>query len=180
MKYIFVSDIFGKTAPLSHFARQFNAEHQIIDPYNGQLQAVVDEPLQYAHFVDKCDHDGYFQKLNSILTKVSESTTVIGFSAGGAAAWRSVAKVKNPHIKKLIAFYPSQIRHHLDVAAPIPCEIIFPRQEPHFDVYTVMEKVSTQHKITCKVSDYQHGFMNPLSAGFNSAGYQYFSQYLLA
>ncbi len=180
MKYIFVTDIFGMTAHLSHFARQFNAQYQIIDPYNGQLQTVVDEPLQYTRFMEECDHDGYFKKLNNALAKVDSATTVIGFSAGGAAAWRSVAEIKNPHIKKLIAFYPSQIRHHLNVNAPIPCEIIFPKNEPHFDVYTVMQKVSDQHQIRCQVSDYQHGFMNPLSAGFNSTGYQHFSQYLLA
>lgn len=180
MKYIIVSDIFGKTAHLNHFARQFNAEFQIIDPYNGQLQEVKDESSQYAHFIEKCDHDGYFKKLNSILTKVNETVIVIGFSAGGAAAWRSIAKIKNPHIKKLIAFYPSQIRYHLDINAPIPYEIIFAKNELHFDVYTVMEKLSNKHNVVCKVSDYQHGFMNPLSGGFNSIGYQYFSQYLLA
>lgn len=180
MRYIFVSDIFGKTAHLSHFASQFNAEHQIIDPYNGQLQAVVDESSQYTRFIEKCDHDGYLKKLNSTFNKVTQATTVIGFSAGGAAAWRSIAEINNPQIKKLIAFYPSQIRHHLDIKAPVPYEVIFPKQEPHFDVNKVIESVSEQHQISCQVSDYEHGFMNPLSTGFNSAGYQYFSQYLMS
>lgn len=179
MKYIFVSDIFGKTAHLSHFARQFNTDHLIVDPYNGELQVVSDDQQQYAHFVFKCNHDGYVNKLNPILNKMTTETTVIAFSAGGAAAWRSIAHVKNPHIKKLIAFYPNQIRNYLDIVSPIPCELIFPANEQHYDIQHIVKRLSQQVHIKCIVSDYKHGFMNPLSTGFNSAGYQHFCKYLL-
>jgi len=178
MKYIFVSDIFGKTAHLSHFAKQFNTDHLIVDPYNGELQAVTDDEQQYAHFMSKCNHNGYANKLNSIFENIATATTVIAFSAGGAAAWRSIAHVNNPHIKKLIAFYPNQVRHYLDVISPIPCELIF-TNEQHFDIHHVIKGLSAQKQIMCTVTDYKHGFMNPLSTGFNSAGYQQLCRYLL-
>lgn len=179
MEYIIVSDIFGKTAHLSHFARQFTAKSIIVDPYNGHLQPVIDEQLQYDLFISECGHDNYFNKLNTILSRVTKATTLIGFSAGGAAAWRSQAAVKNPQIKKLVAFYPNQIRHHLDLVANVTCEFIFAKQEAHFDVGPIAASLEQQAKVKCQLVDYGHGFMNPLSKCFDSFGYQQYSHYLL-
>lgn len=179
MEYIIVSDIFGKTAHLSHFARQFNAKSIIVNPYDGQLQPVIDEQLQYDLFITECGHDNYFNKLNTILSRVTKPTTVIGFSAGGAAAWRSQATVKNSQIKRLVAFYPNQVRHYLDLSASVACEFIFAKQEVHFDILPVLACLEQQIKVQCQRADYGHGFMNPLSKGFDSFGYQQYSQYLL-
>lgn len=179
MQYIIVSDIFGRTAHLTHFARQLHGTSIVVDPYQGQLQAVKDEQQQYNAFLAKCGHDHYLKKLSIILSRVAKPTTLIGFSAGGAAAWRSQAAVKNPHIKKLVAFYPNQIRHHLDLVANVTCEFIFAKQEAHFDVRAIAASLEQQAKVTCQLVDYGHGFMNPLSKCFDSFGYQQYSNYLL-
>ena len=179
MQYIIVSDIFGKTAHLTHFARQFQDTSILVDPYQGQLQAVIDERQQYEVFMDKCGHDQYLKKLNCILSRVAKPTTLIGFSAGGAAAWRSQAAVKNPQIKKLVAFYPNQVRHYLDVDANMECEFIFAKQEAHFDVLSIATRLAEQAKVTCQLVDYGHGFMNPLSQCFDSVAYQQYSEYLI-
>ncbi|CAM4338002.1 dienelactone hydrolase family protein [Pseudoalteromonas ostreae] len=178
MKYIIVSDIFGKTAHLSNFAKQFTAKSIIVDPYDGQLQSVSDEQSQYDFFITACGHDNYFNKLNIILSRVAEPTTLIGFSAGGTAAWRSQAIVKNSQIKKLVAFYPNQVRHYLDLPANVACEFIFAKQEAHFDIHPVIACLEQQIKVQCQQVDYGHGFMNPLSKCFDSFGYQQYSQYL--
>ncbi|MBE0378816.1 dienelactone hydrolase family protein [Pseudoalteromonas prydzensis] len=180
MQYIIVSDIFGRTAHLTHFARQLHGTSIVVDPYQGQLQAVKDEQQQYYAFMAKCGHDHYLKKLNIILSRVAKPTTLIGFSAGGAAAWRSQAAVKNPHIKKLVAFYPSQVRHHLDVVATMECEFIFAKQEAHFDVLAIATSLAQQANVTCQLVDHGHGFMNPLSNCFDSVAYQQYSEYLIA
>ncbi|BDF94479.1 MULTISPECIES: dienelactone hydrolase family protein [Pseudoalteromonas] len=178
MQYIVASDIFGKTAHLSHFTRQLQGASTMVDPYQGQLQAVMSEQQQYDVFMTKCGHDHYHKKLNIIVSRIAKPTTIIGFSAGGAAAWRSQAAVKNPHIKKLIAFYPNQVRHHLDLVANVPCEFIFAKQEAHFDVDPIATRLAQQANVTCQLVEHGHGFMNPLSKCFDSVAYQQYSKYL--
>ncbi|KPH93475.1 hypothetical protein AMS58_17200 [Pseudoalteromonas porphyrae] len=180
MNYIIVSDIFGKTSYLTQFAQALNGEFIIVDPYDAQLQPVIDEELQYQQFISQCGHDGYFQKLNKVLDNIKTDTTIIGFSAGGAAAWRSQACTKNRYIKKLVAFYPNQIRYNLNLPATIPCELIFPYQEAHFDVSVIITSLQTKANVSCFQCDYGHGFMNPLSNNFDNQGYLYFSKRLFS
>ena len=180
MQYIIVSDIFGRTAHLAQFAQQLHGTSMVVDPFQGQLQAVIAEQQQYDIFMAKCGHDHYLKKLNIILSRVAQPTTLIGFSAGGAAAWRSQAVVKNPNIKKLVAFYPNQVRYHLDLVANVQCEFIFAKQEAHFDVLSIAANLELQAKVTCQLVDYGHGFMNPLAKCFDSVGYQQYSKYLVA
>lgn len=179
MNYLIVTDIFGITAHLAHFSRLLSAKTQIIDPYNAQLQSPVNEQLQYAKFINECGHDGYLDKTLNALNNLEQPTIVIAFSAGGTAAWRAQAHQHNPYIKKVVAFYPGQIRHFLALDAKIPCEFIFPKEERHFELTPVVIELKSKEYVSCERTLYQHGFMNPLSVGFNNQAYKKYSEQLL-
>lgn len=179
MNFLIVTDIFGKTPHLAHLARQLGPTVQFVDPFNNHLQSPVNEQLQYARFIQACGHDNYFEKVMFAFNRLSTPTTVIAFSAGGTAAWRSQARTKHNNIKRLVAFYPSQVRHYLSVDAKLPCEFIFPTKEAHFELPPIIAALQAKPNVECSQTEYQHGFMNPLSDGFDNQGFQKYSRQLL-
>lgn len=179
MKLIFVSDIFGLTASLVELVNGIvlqNFEYQIIDPYAGEIKQFEDEKLAYAAFQASGGMQGYIQKLNSFILSYAPVDMIIGFSAGGAAAWKAIQNIDDKIVGRLIAFYPGQIRHFLDVTPVIPCELIFPESEAHFDVHEVIKILQPISSVSCERTIWQHGFMNPLSSGFDQDGRHNFSE----
>ena len=105
-------------------------------------------------------------------------TTCIAFSAGASAAWRAQLLTGNTHLKKLIGFYPSQIRNYLALDAKVPCEFIFPASESHFNVDEVIKALSTKADVKCYKTNFLHGFMNEYSTNFNAQGLVEYSNYI--
>ncbi|MBB1370123.1 hypothetical protein [Pseudoalteromonas sp. SR45-4] len=174
MQYLVISDIYGKTPCLQQLAKHFNAENQIVDPYNGVHQALENEEEYYKLFIKHCGHDEYAAKLEEYFNKLSKPTICIAFSAGASAAWRAQASTTTTHLKKVIAFYPTQIRNYLNIDAIHPCEFIFPGFEPHFNVDELITNLSAKNNVRCLKTLYLHGFMNQQSQNFSEYGYQYF------
>ncbi len=176
--YLLVSDIFGKTAHLGLFAQQLCGNVDLFDPYKGELQPAMSEQFQYQRFLTYCGHDNYFENVHVKLAAIRQPTTVVAFSAGATAVWRAQAELRNDQIKNVIGFYPSQIRHHLELEASVPCRFIFPRSEVHFDIAPVIKALKSKANVDCEVTNFAHGFMNPLSDNFNQLGYQQFTKQL--
>lgn len=174
MQYLVISDIYGKTPCLQQLAKHFNAENQIVDSYNGVHQALENEEEYYKLFIKHCGHDEYAAKLEEYFNKLSKPTICIAFSAGASAAWRAQASTTTTHLKKVIAFYPTQIRNYLNIDAIHPCEFIFPGFEPHFNVDELITNLSAKNNVRCLKTLYLHGFMNQQSQNFSEYGYQYF------
>nr|WP_231619858.1 hypothetical protein [Pseudoalteromonas sp. SWYJZ98] len=105
-------------------------------------------------------------------------TTCIAFSAGASAAWRAQLLTGNTHLKKLIGFYPSQIRNYLALDANVPCEFIFPESESHFNVDEVIKALSTKASVKCYKTNFLHSFMNEYSTNFNAQGLVKYSSYI--
>ena len=173
---LIISDIFGVTPRLLALQSSLESTQNVIllDPYQGQIKSFKSESAAYQLFMDTCGHEHYYTQTCQIIKNRSDKQKdqhidhIIAFSAGASAAYRAICE--HP-IKHFIGFYPSQIRHHLDLKPQCPTTLIFPVHEPHFDVAKVMKTVaecSQQHQsVTCLQSSQNHGFMNPLSAGFN-------------
>tara|TARA_B100000508_G_scaffold64564_1_gene50627 strand:- start:5160 stop:5732 length:573 start_codon:yes stop_codon:yes gene_type:complete len=171
MNYIIVSDIFGLTAPLMRLLDIMQANTEVIDPYKGEMQPIDSEKYYYNKFINDCGHDNYVAKLLNVFNNLTEPTACIGFSAGASAAWRAQLLTGNPHLKKLIGFYPSQIRNHLDIAAKVPCTFIFPHTEMHFNVDEVISTLASKSQVTCNKTPFLHGFMNAYSTNYNVKAY---------
>ena len=178
MHYIIVSDIYGKTPALHDFCKTLNTQFTLVEPYSGKEQAIVSEELNYKNFIKACGHNVYTAMLHKQFDRLTEPTICIAFSAGASAAWRAQLLTSNPHLKKVVGFYPSQIRNYLDLDASVPCEFIFPYHEVHFDVTAVINELNKKQNVICKPTDYCHGFMNKRSLNYNEQAYQYFCNYL--
>jgi hypothetical protein len=179
MNYLLVTDIFGKTAHLTQLAQQLRGKTCLCDPYSGQIQLPINEQFQYQHFLTHCGHDGYLEKVHLKMSSLREPTTIIAFSAGATAVWRAQAELKNTAIKRVIAFYPSQVRNHLELEASIPFRFIFPKKETHFELAPVVSALKAKAGVQCDITQHDHGFMNPLSDNFNQRAFQYFTKQLL-
>lgn len=171
------SDIFGVSDDLVNFTDQIAASENnslILDPYDGCPQSFVDESSAYAAFIEAGGIDAYVRCINDAISELNRNSMIVGFSAGGAAAWRSLSLNPSAQVAQLIAFYPGQIRHYLDDCPPCPSRIIMPNSEPHFDVRRVEKILSAMSAVKTDTTPFMHGFMNPLSKGYSEEAYQYY------
>jgi dienelactone hydrolase len=173
MKVLLLSDIFGQHLYLDNFTSSLTHSEliTIVDPYQTQRFNFTDENHAYQTFITQCGHDNYAEKiLNKLNSFVNEETIIIAFSAGAAATWRAIANLpieKQTNIKHFIGFYPSQIRHHLNLHLNCPTTLFFPHQENHFLVDNVINTLQQKPLTNCIKTTYLHGFMNPQSVNFN-------------
>lgn len=171
------SDIFGVSDDLIDFCEQISSserDYLILDPYDGCPQNFVDESSAYAAFTEAGGIDAYVRCINDAISELNSNSIIIGFSAGGAAAWRSLSLNPSAQVAQLVAFYPGQIRHYLDDCPNCQSRIIMPNSEPHFDVRQIEKILSTMSAVKTNITPYMHGFMNPLSKGYSEEAYQYY------
>lgn len=183
MSHIFIAtDIFGYTQAIEQFKEYFvplcDAVH-IIDPYNAKSMDFQGEDQAYKVFNQMCGLENYakvcMKELNVYLT---EDIILIGFSMGASAFWKALGGRNDTKIKWFFGFYTSQVRHFLDAKPYVPCTLIFPESEKHFDVDVVIKKLDGNENIICLKTEYLHGFMNPLSINHHVNGSRIFQQFL--
>ncbi|WP_339142581.1 hypothetical protein [Pseudoalteromonas galatheae] len=178
MAILIVTDIFGHTDHIDHFAKSLGNDVQVLSPFIEEPNT-VSEPDCYELFLVQCGHRVYADKVSAAIAEL-QPKLIIGFSAGGAAAWVALSEQDaSGSVEQLIAFYPSQIRHHLNIKPSCDVSIFFAQVESHFDVEPVLELLKDKKGLNCIRTRYLHGFMNKLSGNFDEyaySHYQYFCQ----
>nr|WP_308196639.1 dienelactone hydrolase family protein [Shewanella insulae] len=169
-----VTDIFGlcqSTDNLLSFLSAYTGSVNIVEPYGGVRHSFKDEKEAYSAFVENCGHDKYLNLAKQLICATNPDK-LIGFSAGASVLWRFAAEesISGP---AMLGFYPSQIRHHLDLIPKHELEIIFPRKEDSFDVASVCECIEKHANVTAKIVPYDHGFMNSSSKAYDQNGESY-------
>lgn len=179
MHLIVISDIFGKTACLEQLITPLKNKYchiDIIDPYSGNEIYFCDEQEAYRYFQSSTCLDNYAQKIVSFLKikNIDTACHLLGFSMGGSALWQispSLPTLFTNNIPiKGCCFYSSQIRHLRHIQPKIDMELFFPKIEPSFDVHALVEKLEQKEKVTCRITDYLHGFMNQKSIHYSPMG----------
>jgi dienelactone hydrolase len=173
MRVLIVTDIFGVTASVLSLANVLMAERaqvEVVDPYDGKEKSFSHEQSAYDAFLANCGHDSYFRKVQNAISSSLEDLVIIGFSAGASAVWRNMESDWQSNILHFVGFYPGQIRYHLHITPKYPCTIVFPNREEHFDVNDVSGILNEIDNVQCIITDYGHGFMNPLSHQYSSIG----------
>ncbi|GAB3022916.1 dienelactone hydrolase family protein [Bowmanella dokdonensis] len=168
MDALLITDIFGAGDHNQSVLQTLGsvAGHlSIVSPY-GQAVTFASEGEAYEAFIRLSGHEDYASRVGRAVQALTRPTLVIGFSAGGSAAWRALAGYSGGMVKALLAFYPGQIRHHLQLEITVPSYLLF-ADEAHFSVQQIMKQLQgrvSQLKLPC-----QHGFMNPRSGGYDAA-----------
>ncbi|EAQ64413.1 hypothetical protein MED121_04818 [Marinomonas sp. MED121] len=180
MKYLILTDIFGLSVWTDALKLTLeDAGHHVMmfDPYKGKYLELQDESSAYDAFCQHSTHDNYYLDALGEVKRFAPDT-LIGFSAGASAAWR-IANVKGLSLSQIHCFYPSQIRYFHDLSPKYSCQLILPSFESSFDVAAMGEYLKGRAKLEIVMSEYGHGFMNPLSAGYEKQAETYWLAYLL-
>jgi len=176
-----IADIFGRTRALESIGQQLSEtvpDIRIIDPYQGLDHRFETEARAYAYFMDRVGVASYGSIITEALASPGPDTVLIGFSVGASAVWSVSGRPFSRNIKKAFCFYGSQIRQYPGVQPCFDMELIFPSQEPHFDVDELIGMIAAKDRVSCSKAPGLHGFMNELSPHFNATGYALFMDYL--
>ena len=172
MDLVIVSDIFGHTPALDRLASRLRADHiHILAPHD---RVFTDEAEAYAFFQQTTDISGYAGKISEFLWSMeARHLALVGFSVGAAAIWQIAADPKSSWIQKAFCFYGSRIREQTGLCPVFPVDLIFPAQEPHFDVSTLARELSGIPDVSCiREKSGSHGFMNEHSMNFSPVLYR--------
>ena len=176
-----IADIFGRTRALETIGQELSEavpDTQIIDPYQGLDHPFETEAGAYAYFMDRVGLAPYASILTDVLADSGPDTALIGFSVGASAIWSVSDKPLFRNIKKAFCFYGSQIRQYTDIRPRFDMELIFPEQEPHFEVDELIHTLQAKDRVSCSKAKGLHGFMNELSPHFDPDCYAVFMEYL--
>lgn len=175
MNNILVADIYGQTDGLINLAKEINADC-IVDPYNGKYMNFVNEAQAYQYFIKNVGFDKYQKTLLSIIETCKGECVMNGFSVGAVIIW-ILSGTMPLHLARKVKFatcyYGSQIRHYTELFPKFPIRCVFPKNETHFNVFSLHNNVAKKDNVTSMQVDYLHGFMNTHSCNFNDDGYQY-------
>jgi len=178
-----VADIFGRTRALESIGQQLSEtvpDIRIIDPYQGLDHSFETEARAYAYFMDRVGLAPYASILTEALADPGPDTVLVGFSVGASALWSVSDRTFFRHIKKAFCFYGSQIRQYTGVQPRFDMELIFPEQEPHFEVDELIGILTAKDRVSCSKAKGLHGFMNELSPHFDPDSYAVYMESLRA
>lgn len=170
MHVVLATDIFGESDWTLKLKRVFSDQGyqvSLVTPYE-QRHTLQSEADAYALFTQYGGFDNYCEKIQQVVSaQLDIPCLYLGFSAGAAGLWRVLADQVVSNQSHLLAFYPGQIRHHLDLTPSVATSIVFPKQEQHFDLSKVIEYLVTKPKLNLIQNKLQHGYANPSSDNYN-------------
>ncbi|BDQ37173.1 dienelactone hydrolase [Pseudodesulfovibrio nedwellii] len=181
MLVILVTEIWGRTPHVDLMAETLGLISnmvKVVDPYDETDQQFTNEEEAYSSFITRCGHDEYTRRVSHAVSRATEPVHLVGFSAGAGAVWATVCEGIKDTVHDALCFYGSSIRTMLDAVPTVPVELIFPEHEPHFNVQDVVHTLREKPMTQCHTVPYGHGFMNPLSANYDSEGYKLWSQWI--
>lgn len=164
MQLMIVTDIFGAQPELMSLFIALDPQVVVIQPYDDQPPAFTDDAQAYSYFLRHGGIDAYSDRLTGVLRAQTNPVLLLGFSAGAAACW-AVSAIADLPIQRCIGFYGSQIRQLVKLDPRYPIELIF-SEESHFSVPELMQTLEGKANLTQSQVSYTHGFMNPLSRGY--------------
>lgn len=173
MKYIVVSDIFGKTLELERFAKKvsYNNDFHIISPYISENPQFSNEGEAYSYFSENVGLDAYFKQLHKYALSINVPFRLIGFSIGASICWKYIANNTNKNLNKTDLFYGSQIRNMENLEPKTPVKLIMPKFESHFSVEEHTQALKNKLNVTIENTQSLHGFMNKLSQNYCERAY---------
>lgn len=165
-----LTDIWGDRAQLRDWLAPIIAATpdlnplQVLSPYSTDEEScqLVSESQAYQRFQQVGGLHAYIDKARAALTPQS---LVVGFSAGGAAAFKLAASNEPP--AAVFAVYGGQIHRMADLQVRCPSTLVF-SDETHFDVPALITRLQQQSKIQTEHWPRGHGFANPRSGSYDA------------
>jgi hypothetical protein len=180
LRVLYITDIFGQTPVFDEFVASVGGTQHlaVVSPFNQTGEYYKTEAQAYQAFLHDGGVDAYAYKIAAAIDRYPQLTHLIGFSAGASALYKVLSQQKREKGLSTTLFYPSQIRHFVDLTPTHACDIIFPAFESHFDVQTLISNMSGRPNVRIQQVAYSHGFMNQYSEQFNERAYQHYLCYI--
>jgi dienelactone hydrolase len=175
---LITTDIFGVQPQLLQQLDRLAVDYLCVQPYDQPPPVFTDDQQAYQYFLQHSSPQAYTNKLKQIVETQTNSVFLVGFSAGAAACWNILALPLLP-VRHCLCFYGGQIRQLSGLQPLYPVELIF-TEETHFSVKALMETLADKIGLTQQLVPYAHGFMNPLSAGYQVEAAEFFWQKIKA
>lgn len=167
------TDVFGVTDEVRTLERQFPARVVTLSPYPDAV-AFADEQEGYAAFMEAGGVTAYARRVaeglrSGVPSQSKACDLAIGFSAGATALWLCLAESGlDAHLpRRTELYYGSRIRDHASLRPRRPVRLIFAEREASFDPVVLAAQLRGQGVEAAVLPGTAHGFMNPLSPGFD-------------
>lgn len=165
---LIATDIFGHTPEVQALARQLGGTARIVSPYGDERPHFASEMEAYAAFTARTSIARYAEHLSARLRE-RPLDLAVGFSVGASALWLCLAGATSRLPRRAELYYGSRIREHALLRPCCPTRLIFAAQEASFDPVELARQLSASGHNAEVVPGSAHGFMNPLSTGYDEA-----------
>jgi len=165
---LLATDVFGITPEVLALAEALGAEATLVSPHRETI-SFRSEAEGYAAFVQAGGVAAYAAHVCDVLAAQGVSFDLaLGFSAGASALWLCLAKAAPWLPKRAELYYGSRIREHADLTPRCPTRLVFAEREASFDPAALAQRIRRRNLQAEIRPGSAHGFMNPLSPGFNA------------
>jgi len=166
---LIAADVFGATPELGQLAQALGADATLVSPHPS-TRTFRSEAEGYAAFMRHGGVEAYAKHIGTTLAARNVVFDLaLGFSAGASALWLCLADARlEPWLpKRAELYYGSRIREHAHLDPRRNTRLIFAEQEASFDPRGLALRLRALGPDANVVPGSVHGFMNPLSPGYD-------------
>ena len=167
MRVILASDIYGITPAVLSLAGNLDRQAVVLSPWDGVGCPFATEQEAYAAFMAGEGITGYAARI--VAAAGQAPAFLVGFSVGATAIWLHTTGAGCHPASRAVLFYGSRIRNHLEVRPRCRVRAIFAAYEAAFDPKDIVAPLVSKHVAVHIEPGAAHGFMNPLSPGYDAA-----------
>lgn len=164
------TDIFGYTSELRVLTRNLAARARIVSPYGVDSPQHNNEAAAYADFTARTTIERYAEEIAEEL-RTTAYDLVVGFSVGATALWLALAQAGVPAPRQAVLYYGSRIGQYAQLRPQGNIQLIFAEKEKSFSPAELVSQLHSAGVDAHVLPGTAHGFMNPLSPGFQPAAY---------
>ncbi|MCM3601024.1 dienelactone hydrolase family protein [Robertmurraya korlensis] len=125
-----------------------------------------EEEDAYQNFIENVGFTDAFHKIKDIVSDFIEEYQkifIIGFSVGATVAWLFS---EEGVVDGIVGYYGSRIRNFVELTPKCPTMLLFPQEEPSFDVDELIRTLNNKNIEVHKLNG-RHGFSDPYSLNYN-------------
>ncbi|MEF2093207.1 dienelactone hydrolase family protein [Bacillus sp. CFBP9009] len=168
---IVIHEIYGLNQHIQGFCESLsNHDFDVICPDLLDRETPFDysqEDAAYRHFMENVGFKGALHKIKDILSNIKDEYQkifILGFSAGATVAWLCS---EEECVDGIAGYYGSRIRNYAELAPRCPVLLLFPLEEPSFNVD---ELISALERTNVEVHKFkgEHGFSDPYNSKYHA------------
>ena len=166
MRTIVVADLYGVTRELRALLAPLADDAVFISPWDGDACPHASEREAHTAFIAG---DGLARYAERIAEVAGEAPACfVAFSVGASAVWLHAASARAHPASVATLFYGSRIRDYAQLVPRFAVDAVFAQHEASFAPADLLARIAGGRVRAGIVAGSAHGFMNPLSPGYDA------------